>query len=102
MRAQLARERLLFVVELFLEVRITVRKLRKLEQVACATFETVPGRDEIPALRGLSGQLAGCTWVVPRARLRQLGVELVGPFALARQVKGAPSARGSGSTAISE
>ena len=99
-RTQLFGDRGPFLVQLALQVRIAARELVELDQVAGALLQPVPGTDLLAELGGLTRHLAGVSRVVPHARLHELGVELVGAFALGWKVKGAPSAARSVPTAL--
>ena len=74
MRAELPGEGGALPGHLLLQLRIVVRELLQLHQVASASLEALPRGDELAVLAGLAGQLAGAARVVPRAWLRQLGV----------------------------
>ena len=74
MRAQLARDRFSLLFDLPLVVLVALGELRELDQVAGAPLEALPRGDELAVLGRLTRLLSGAAWVVPRARLRQLGV----------------------------
>jgi hypothetical protein len=73
-RPQLALDGRALVRHLTLEVGVILGQLLQLDQVARAPLEAIPRGDQLAMLGSLTGQLTGSTWVVPRARLRELGV----------------------------
>ena len=73
-RVKLLGQRRALLRDLFFELGIVLRQLIELDEITCAPFEPVPGRDQLAVLRGLSGHRAGAPWIVPNAGLDQPGV----------------------------
>jgi hypothetical protein len=62
------------VRHLALELSVVAGQLIELDEVTRPALEAIPRRDELAVLARLAGQLPGQARIVPRARLRQLGV----------------------------
>ena len=73
-RAQLSLQCRPLLRDLAFEIGVVLGKLLQLDEVTGAPLEAIPGRDELAMLGSLACQLTRATWIVPRARLRQLGV----------------------------
>src|SRR5207248_5859808 len=72
--AELPGHRRTLLGDLLSQLWIVLRQLLELHEVAGATLETIPGRDQLAALGGLTGDRAGMTRVIPDARFAELGV----------------------------
>ena len=60
--------------DLALHVVVAFAQLHELHQVAGAPLQAIPGRNQLPILGGLAGDLAGAPGLIPRARPGELGV----------------------------
>ena len=73
-RSNLSAQRRSLLLHLLLQVGIVLAELIQLDEVKRPALESIPGGDELAVLAGFARHLAGATRVVPRTRLRQLGV----------------------------
>jgi hypothetical protein len=69
-RAQLGRERRLFLGDLLRQLRIAGRELVELDEVASTLLDLVPAPDERSILSRFTRQRAGAARIVPDPRLR--------------------------------